>query len=160
MGLPPPFATRDHFVELVGAGREDVLAQLADAGVAEKVAAAFELSGGDATLLLCRSTNEAAEVAKVMPGATALHSAESTWPVRETPEPGPAIAKAQESAARESWRWLHASTVRELALHEEQVRRSTAHLEGVRFSRAAATRTILASLTGDKPVARSPASEH
>lgn len=155
--LPPPWASRDHFVELPGKTAEEAHELLNRSGCAEKVLAPLQLPGPSA-LLLCRSPADASATAAALPDgvvAALVRSSEWLWPPAEGGG-SPASAKAHVESVRQCWAQLGTAATRELAIFEEHTQRRTKHLEGVRIARASATRTILGSLRGAAPKPKPP----
>lgn len=154
--LSPPFASRDHFVEVAGKSRDEALKLLAEAGLGERVVTALTPPKAEVTLLVCPSAEAAAAVAAGLEGAIAVLSSEWTWPPEAAEGASLKAVKDRSSSVRECWSRLSTETVRELALFEEHTERRTRHLEGVRIARASATRTILGSLRGAAPLPKPP----
>lgn len=152
--LPPPWASRDHFVELPGKNAKEAKELVDRAGCAEQVLSPLELPGPSA-LLLCRSPADAATAAAALPGAAAVQSSEWLWP---PPAGGgsPESVRAFTESVRHCWVQLSTEVTRELAIFEEHTQRRTKHLEGVRIARTSATRTILGSLRGSAPKPKPP----
>jgi len=158
--LPPPFASRDHIVEVAGKSRQDVLDALSKAASDISIPLALEASRGVTTLLICRSPEDAQIVATALEGAIAVRSSQWTWPDAndgtDDAADGMAVAQAHRGLVRECWASLQAETTRELAIFEEHLQRKTKHLEGLRIARASATRMILCNLKGEAPLPKPP----
>jgi len=158
--LAPPFASRDHLVEVAGKNRQDVLDAFSKAALDVSEPLALEVPRGVATLLVCRSPEDAQSVAAALEGAIAVRSSQWTWPVgngcADDAGDGVAVAQAHRGQVRESWAALQAETTRELAIFEEHLQRKTKHLEGLRIARTSATRMILSNLKGEAPLPKPP----
>lgn len=154
--LPPPFATRDHFVELAGKSRDEALEALSAASLGQRVAMVLQSPKGGAVLLVCHGREDAQAIAGALAGAVAVRSSEWTWPPAECEDGGVAAAQAHRASSQACWTKLHLETTRELAIFEEHLHRRTKHLEGVRIARTSAARMILGNLRGEAPLPKPP----
>lgn len=153
----PPFAQRDHFVELPSMRCEDVRKALERLDYGEKTRCALELpdvGSGTGTLLVCDAAETAAQVAELFSG-TAVKSLQWTWPPASQSSSLEATREHAENI-RQNWAKLRKDTILELAIFEEHVHRQTRHLENVRIARDSATRAILGNLRGAAPLPKPP----